>query len=258
MRSIYEVEHVLELLAQGHNQSKIARRTGIPRQTIVTWANGRIPRARLWGPDGLRLCEQCGHREHDFAKLPGATYAYVLGLYLGDGCIVQMPKRVFRLGISLDSRYPLVIEECAAAIGLLMPDNVVRIQRKRNENWAEVLCYSRKWPCLIPQHGSGLKHEREIRFVDWQQAIVDKYPRALLRGLIFSDGSRSINTIKRPNKTYRYWRYQFSNRSEDIKRIFCHSCDRLGIEWRVMNSMTISVARRESIERMDRFIGPKR
>jgi hypothetical protein len=53
-------------------------------------------------------------------------------------------------------------------------------------------------------------------------------------------------------------RYEFSNRSEDIKRIFCGACDALGVEWRVMNRDAISVARRASVAKLDAFIGPKR
>jgi RNase P subunit RPR2 len=47
-------------------------------------------------------------------------------------------------------------------------------------------------------------------------------------------------------------------RSEDIKRIFCDACDALGVQWRVMNRDSISVARRASVARLDEFIGPKR
>ena len=54
-----------------------------------------------------------------------------------------------------------------------------------------------------------------------------------------------------------YPRYQFSNRSEDIKALFCEHCDLLGIEWRVMNRHTISVARRDSVALMDSFVRPK-
>ena len=60
-----------------------------------------------------------------------------------------------------------------------------------------------------------------------------------------------------PNKTYRYPRYQFSNRSSDIKRLFCEHLDIVGVKWSVMNQWDISVARRESVARLDEFIGPK-
>jgi hypothetical protein len=66
-----------------------------------------------------------------------------------------------------------------------------------------------------------------------------------------------MNTIRHPKKPYAYPRYQFSNRSDDIRALFCWACDLLGIEWRVMNAWNISVARRESVARLDEFIGPK-
>src|SRR3954463_7008911 len=67
-----------------------------------------------------------------------------------------------------------------------------------------------------------------------------------------------MNPIKPPKRTYEYVRYEFSNRSDDIKRIFCEACDALGVQWRVMNRDSISVARRASVERLDEFIGAKR
>jgi hypothetical protein len=77
-------------------------------------------------------------------------------------------------------------------------------------------------------------------------------------GYIHSDGSRHINRIKHPKRTYEYVRYELSNRSDDIKAIFCEACDALGVQWRVMNRHSISVARRASVARLDEFIGPKR
>jgi hypothetical protein len=49
----------------------------------------------------------------------------------------------------------------------------------------------------------------------------------------------------------------FSNRSVDIRRIFADACDRAGIEWRQSYHWMISVSQRGSVEKMDRFIGPK-
>ena len=49
----------------------------------------------------------------------------------------------------------------------------------------------------------------------------------------------------------------FSNQSEDIRRIFTDACDRADIEWRQSNAWTISVSRRGSVDKLDRFIGPK-
>ena len=87
--------------------------------------------------------------------------------------------------------------------------------------------------------------------------MVGAHPQQFLRGLIHSDGCRFINTVRHGPKVYKYPRYNFSNRSDDIRRIFCDACDLLGIEWRVMNAWNISVARRASVARLDEFIGPK-
>jgi hypothetical protein len=193
-----------------------------------------------------------------FRCLTESAYAYLLGVYLGDGCLTSHRRGVFRLEIALDGAYPQIIAECEAATSLVMPLNRVLVKPRAEERTVDVSAYSRHWPCLFPQHGRRHKHRRRIELVDWQRAIADRYPHRLLRGLIHSDGCRANNTIRHPKKTYSYPRYQFSNRSADIRAIFCEYCDKLGIEWRQMNRFNISVARAESVARMDQFIGPKR
>ncbi len=121
--------------------------------------------------------------------------------------------------------------------------------------------YWKHWPCVFPQHGPGPKHQRSIQLHDWQQRIVSGYPHLLLRGLIHSDGCRTTNTVTRRlaagAKQYSYPRYMFTNESQDIMRIFCDACDRVGVTWRRMNRKTISIARRDDVDRLDLFIGPK-
>jgi hypothetical protein len=202
-------------------------------------------------------CRRCGHPVHHFSLLPAGQYAYLLGMYLGDGCISTYP-RTHRLTITLDRRYQQVVREALEALSSVIPDSRPNVYRRRHEQTDEVYSYSKAWPCLFPQHGSGKKHLRTIRLSPWQEALVRREPRRLLRGLIHSDGCRSINTIRHPKKTYRYPRYEFTNRSGDIREIFTRGCDLLGIPWRVMNFKTISVARKEAVALMDEFIGPKR
>lgn len=67
-----------------------------------------------------------------------------------------------------------------------------------------------------------------------------------------------MNPAVHPHRTYRYPRYEFSNRSADIRALFCEYCEKVGVEWRRANRWNISVARRASVELMDRHIGPKR
>ncbi len=53
-------------------------------------------------------------------------------------------------------------------------------------------------------------------------------------------------------------RYHFSNRSEDIKRIYCESLDALGIRWTRPSDAHIAVYRKASVAIMDRLVGQKR
>lgn len=255
MRSVEEVRRVLSLAEEGHNDCEISRRTGIPRGTVMGWRHGRVPRFAIEG--AVRSCPHCGHPEHDFARLPTNDYVYLLGLYLGDGFIAKH-ARTHRLTIFMDRAYPLVVRECADAMRQVMPTSKIRVLHRADEQVEEVNCYSKAWPCLFPQHGPGKKHQRRIELTNWQWQLVDNRPGRLLRGLMHSDGCRSVNTINHPKKTYVYPRYLFTNVSEDIKRIFCRVCDLLGIEWREMNVKTISIARCESVAMMDEFVGPKR
>jgi hypothetical protein len=56
---------------------------------------------------------------------------------------------------------------------------------------------------------------------------------------------------------YAYPRYQFSSRSDDIRRLFTDACDRIDVSWRPWGRWHISVARRASVARLDEFVGPK-
>jgi hypothetical protein len=175
-------------------------------------------------------------------------------MYLGDGYIVAMAKKVFRLRIYLDMRYPGIVRECADAMAAVMPRNRVDVRQTRpGHNCMQVGTYSRSLPCLFPQHGPGMKHTRRIVLADWQQHLIDEDPRPLIRGLIHSDGCRVINK----SMGHEYLRYMFVNASADIREIFTDACDQLSIPWRQSAYRTISVARREGIEILDSFVGAK-
>jgi hypothetical protein len=260
MRPAEDVAAVLELGAQGLNASVIARQTGIPRGTVRDWLSGRVPRVMGGNADGIPTCEKCGGAAHDFRWLP-AAYVYLLGLYLGDGCISTHRREVYRLRIVLDLRYPGIVDECAAAIHEVVPRNAVNRQMRRGGftrrdefTSVEVSAYSKSWPCLFPQHGPGRKHNRRIQLAEWQEEIVARRPGLLLRGLIHSDGCRFINT----GRGWRCPRYTFSNVSDDIRRIFCDACDLMGLRWTASGEKTIYVSRKADVATLDRFVGPKR
>jgi hypothetical protein len=250
MRKREEVRDVLALARTGLGVAAIARRTGVPPTTVRRWVTGTPP--AFVDPDAP-TCPRCGHARHE--RLDGWAYSYVLGLYLGDGHIASFP-RTKCLRIYLDAAYPGIVAECVTAIGRLLPRNRVAVHGRTG--CAIVQCYSRQWECLLPQHGPGHKHARRIALRPWQRAITGEHPQALVRGLLQSDGTRIENQVVRNGKRYVYPRYQFSNRSEDIKAVFCQHLDLLGIAWRRASAWNISIARREAVAALDAFVGPKR
>jgi hypothetical protein len=171
------------------------------------------------------------------ATLDEPTYAYLLGLYLGDGCLSRSPRDVYKLRIALDFSYPGIIGECIRAI-----NGVKRHGAEANVaayvGCVEVYSFWKHWTCLFPQHAPGPKHLRPIVLTHWQEEIAANHPGQLLRGLVHSDGGRFANKVK--GKTY--WRYQFSNNSWDIQDIFCRACDRIGVRWKRSYWKTISVS----------------
>ena len=251
MRSPDEVALVERLAAEGLNPCQVARVSGIPRGTVRDWLVGR-------GPPGIRdgadCCSRCGHARHSRTPLDQPTYSYLLGMYLGDGCISTMPRGVYRLRIACDGEYPSIIEEVAAAIGKIVPVSKVGIQRRKGSGCVEVYSYSKAWPCLFPQHGSGPKHERRIFLESWQEEIVETHPEGFVRGLLHSDGCRVRNRVKGKE----YPRYFFSQVSDDIRALFCGSLDQLGIRYTRSAPKHVSIARAVSVRRLDEFVGPKR
>jgi hypothetical protein len=133
------------------------------------------------------------------------------------------------------------------------PHNKVSRQ-ERPKHCVEVHAYSKAWPCFFPQHGPGKKHTRRIVLTRWQDELVARWPDALLRGLIHSDGCRFMNT----GRNWRHVRYSFCSLSEDIKTIFCDACDRMGLRWTRSGRKTIYVSRKADIAALDRIVGPKR
>lgn len=254
MRTAREIAGVLWLADLGLSRRDIASVTGIPLNTVGKWLRGELPRHAARGAEGCRHCgDPIAHRN----RLPGSAYAYLLGLYLGDGHVAPFP-RTSCLRIYLDAGYPGIVDECARAIALVMPANRVNALRRSPVNWVIVSSYSKAWPCLLPQHGPGAKHRRRIQLEAWQRAITTVHAESLVRGLIHSDGSRFTNSVSRRGRRYHYPRYSFANESADIRRIFCEHLDLLGIEWRPAGRRNISIARRDSVARLDAFVGPKR
>jgi hypothetical protein len=248
IRTEAEFNAAKTLIASGLSIHGAARRLGIPYATVRYWTSLSVPphtasKARPWtGPPSPR------------------AYCYLLGLYLGDGCI-GLARRSLQLSLTLDARYPCIVEEAARSLTLTVPS--IRIGRTAVPGAVRLYASYRWWPEVFPQHGTGRKHRRRIVLAEWQEELTCRYPRDLLRGLIHSDGARCVNrfTTKLPSgriADYSYVRYFFTNYSADIRRIFCQHCDLIGIHWTQSSFKNISIAHRDSVAILERFVGPKR
>ncbi|MDT9681456.1 helix-turn-helix domain-containing protein [Streptomyces sp. TRM76323] len=247
----------LTMLRGGARNTDVARQLGIPLGTIGYWRH--IDRAKRGERPG-RPASDCPHC--DGTPLDGEAYAYLLGLYLGDGHIVSKPRQ-HHLSIYCDATQVGLIAAAEEAMGRVMA--LPGIGRRDKPGCVEVKSYSKHWLCLFPQHGPGKKHERRIVLDGWQQAVVDACPWDFVRGLVHSDGCRITNWTTRlvggERKRYEYPRYFFTNKSDDIRELFTGVLDKLGVEWthctRNGDPYTVSVARKASVALMDAYVGAK-
>src|SRR5262249_52117424 len=242
-----------ELRGRGWSQREISAVTGIPLGTIRKWARGVKPKRTRRSSNMASRCLQCGIRHETVVReeLPAGTYSYLLGLYLGDGDISRNGSS-FMLRLTLDTAYPGIISEAAAAMEAVA-GRQVWINPRKVSACAVVGVTWGAWPCLFPQHGPGRKHSRRIALERWQQALVLAARGGFVRGLIQPDGWRGLNRVHVKGRDYAYPRYQFSNRSADIRGLFTWACDALGVDWRPWGRYHVSVARRDSVALLDRF-----
>jgi hypothetical protein len=201
VRSAEQFEAARRLIAAGVNDCAIARQIGAPRTTVRDWRCRPQLRPRL-----VSAGPACGVL-HDFSALPPAAYCYAFGLYLGDGCISRS-QRVWHPRITLDKKYPGIIDRCREAIDMLMPrqhasiaphSQKVASSFRTTQNTGHV--------CSLSTGRAG--HTGPIRLEPWQEVLVKQATEEFIRGLIDSDGCRVVAN----DRGVRSVRYHFSNRS---------------------------------------------
>jgi hypothetical protein len=243
-------------MRQGVPNRMVAEQLNIPRGTVGWWrSEDRKARGELYEPPSD--CPRCTGRAFD-----RVAYAYLLGLYLGDGHIIAKRKQ-HHLSVFCNATQTGLVAAAEDAMRKVMP--LSSVSQRGKPGCVEVKSYSKHWTCMFPQHGPGKKHERRIVLEPWQREIVDAHPWEFIRGLIHSDGCRVVNWTTRlvggERRRYEYPRYFFTNTSADIIRLFTDALDRVGVEWRTLNqsraAVTVSVARRASVALLDAHVGPK-
>jgi hypothetical protein len=116
-RSREEFDHVQRLIAMDMNDCAIARVTGIPRKTVWQWRH-QPPTTRRRSATSTSCTV-----DHLDAGLPAAPYAYLLGLYLGDGCISLAGRKHHREIALLQWQQRIVDQETEEfVLGLIHSD----------------------------------------------------------------------------------------------------------------------------------------
>jgi hypothetical protein len=143
MRTYEEYQRILTLWEAGENKFRIERITGIPRATVrdcikrygsLAGLEENRDRASRSTPD-----EVLNRIQNPLDIQMQSAYAYLLGMYLGDGYIIRH-ERVYYLRIALDNHYPNIIRRCADSLQILLPENKVNVLQMKKGNSVEVIC----------------------------------------------------------------------------------------------------------------------
>jgi hypothetical protein len=182
----------------------------------------------------------------------------LLGMYLGDGYISR-GARTFRLRITLDLKYPVLIHDAERLLTRCFPCNRVDVVTGGLKGeCADVSVYSTHLPCLLPQHGAGKKHERAIALEPWQASLLGLAPWPFVKACIRTDGCCFINRHGR----YEDLCYGFANKSGDIVRLFTQACAKAGVTTRTNFNATravwdVRINQRPSVALMLEHVGRK-
>src|SRR5579864_1997272 len=109
------VDRARALSVKGLYDREVAQLTGNPLRTVRKW---RTRQRRSPGASG-RVKRNCPHC--DGGPLDEPAYAYLLGLYLGDGYLTRQRKDVYVLSIACADAWPGLIEAAKDATRDVMP-----------------------------------------------------------------------------------------------------------------------------------------
>jgi hypothetical protein len=255
IRSAATVASALRDSDAGMSDAENAAKHGVAVKTIRRWRRLYQRRGQARGQLHTRaLCPRC-----DAAPLDGEAYAELLGWYLGDGHISLGRRGVYALHIFNDLKYPDLNAHLQELMRRVKPE--CRPHTREMSGCLNTTVGWKHWPCLLPQHGPGRKHERSLTLEPWQREIIEQHPADLLRGLFHSDGCRAKNwatkMVAGEKKRYDYPRWHFTNNSPDIMRWCQEALDLLDIPWRQSYWQTLSVSTRAGVAKLDELIGLK-
>jgi hypothetical protein len=110
------------------------------------WADCSDPPARA----SVRPLQEHTFVSRVWSPPDGRAYSYLLGLYLGDGCILIKPRGGAQLAIVCDAAYPDLIEDCWAALILVSLNPRVTRYSPPGQRCVRLISSWRCWPEVFP------------------------------------------------------------------------------------------------------------
>src|SRR5690348_16873886 len=99
---------------------------------------------------------------------PGARENCQMPARSSAGACASTPSRVPVLRIYGTADHPAVADEVRAAIEVVRGTAPATMRLANTTRCHKIQSYWMHWPCLLPQHGPGRKHERPIVLTDRQ------------------------------------------------------------------------------------------
>ena len=234
---------VLEDYKNGKNKSQLEKIYGIPRNTIRYWIDNELKTKAVRKKDKPleEIIEEIKQNKED--------YSFILGLYLGDGCI--SPNRTsYKLRITQDDKYPNLKNIINYRVNNFFTNK--SFMQNRKKNCSDIGVNDKNLPLYFPQHGKGKKHDRKIELVDYQKDNLDY--KEFLRGLWVTDGSYYLAQKK-------YECYNFTNKSTDIIALFeeCLSQFNIGYRTRMKKNgvWLVEITKKTEVLKMKDLVGIK-
>lgn len=234
------IEKVLIDFNNGKNKYQIAKEYSIPRATLSGWIKNNGKKIRTSDKDISVIIQEIKNNKE--------TYNYILGLYLGDGCI-SSHKMSYKLRIAQDNKYPKSITDIENILKSFFPNNIFICKPK---GCTVIGIYDKNLPLYFPQHDTGKKHDRPIILSDYQRENLDYLN--LMSGLWMSDGSYYIAQKK-------YECYNFTNKSTDIISLFEECLTNFSIAYRKRMKKDgvwiIEITKKSEVVKMKDIVGTK-
>ncbi len=253
---------VMKLRSVGMKISEIVKTTGLTRSCINNWINRGSPKNEHMSNISDNIQRNPIDVLIEMSSIINevelySAYSFVLGMYLGDGCIQEINNST-QLTFSLDKKYERLNEYVMNVSNQVFGKNPSIYDRSVNRGQKSIsncinVKYCRKnLNLLFPQHGKGKKHTRTIELLEWQRLIINDM--SLCQGLFFSDGSYYLDNVN--NK----WMYSFTNKSNGIINILSQALERLNIRYNIRDrksSIVLTVKYQDDVRRLHEMIGDK-